>query len=181
MPAFAWVGAAAAALVASVLIMLHGGMIERPAKRPPLADEGGGSPSGAGIPTLGDDTDPFKRYPRPREQGGPAPTQTQTEQLYNDTWGDAGGDPAWSYTSAGDGSASVGDSGGSAPIPNTPGWFEGGYGESESTAGSYQPPPSGGQSSAPNTPSYFGAPSNAPAPAPVYAPSPGGSLFVKAM
>jgi hypothetical protein len=107
-PAFAWVGAAAAALVASVFIMLKGGMVERPAKRMPIADAGGGSPSGAGIPELGTDEDPFRRYPRPRENAGagPEPTQTETQMLSNgDGWApEPASEPAWSYASAGDGS-----------------------------------------------------------------------------
>jgi hypothetical protein len=164
-PAFAWVGAAAAALVASVFIMLKGGMVERPQRERAYGPMGaGGSPDGSGIPELGADDDPFKRF-LTRDRGGapegPAPTQTETQMLSNgDGWSSPDSEPAWSFASPGDG--------GRAPIPNTPEWFTGGYAEQYNTAGAYQPPPSGGLSSAPNTPSYFGAPSNAPSsPVPV--------------
>ncbi len=107
MPPFAWVGAAAAALVASVFIMLKGSMVERP-RRMPVAEAGPGSPSGYGIPELGtEEEDPFKRFPRPRESRGlgPAPTQTETGMLSNSGggWGSDDAEPAWSYESAGDG------------------------------------------------------------------------------
>ena len=171
MPAFAWVGAAAAALVASVLIMLKGGMVERPARRMPIADAGGGSPSGAGIPELGAEDDLFKRYPRPREAGGPEPTQTETRTLSNgDGWTSDGAEPAWSYTSPGDGST-VG------PITGTvypEGWWNP---ETTPTAPWSQP------GDAPTT-DYSPAtqqPQRAAEPAPVFAPSPGGSLIVKAI
>jgi hypothetical protein len=164
-PVFAWAGAGVAALVVSAFLMLKGGMVERPKHdRDGFGPMGtGGSPDGSGIPTLDDQEDPFKRFARDRSGAapGPDPTQSETQQLYNDTWGDGGGEPAVSYASAGDGS------GGRAPIPNTPEWFTGGYADQYNTAGTYQPPPSGGLSSAPNTPGYFGAPSNAPSSVPV--------------
>jgi hypothetical protein len=176
MAPLAWIGAAAAALVASVFIMLKGGMIERPPRATPNAEPSGGSPSGAGIPTLGDDTDPFKRYPRPRQVGGgPDPTQTETMQLSNDTWGDGGdSSPAVTYSSPGDGST-IGPTIG--PITGTEypaGWWNP---ETTPTAPWSQP------GDAPTT-DYSPAtqqPQRAAETAPVYAPSPGGSLIVKAM
>jgi hypothetical protein len=178
---FAAIGAGLAAIVATLAIMVKGNMIDRPAFAGGAGgpESQGGSASGVGaIGDDGDVLDPFKRYPRARQSSGdgPAPTQAETMQLQNDTWGDGGGDggPSMSFVSGGDGgvrfagdagdgggvrfAGDAGDGGGSAPIPNTPGWFTSGYAEQYNTAGAYQPPPSGGLSSAPNTPSYFGAP-----------------------
>jgi hypothetical protein len=112
-------GAAAAALVASVFIMLKGGMVERPQhERDGFGPIGaGGSPDGSGIPTLGDE-DPFRRYPRPREgaAAGPEPTQTETQMLSNgDGWSSPEWSPTVSYSSPGDGGNGQGYYTGVAP------------------------------------------------------------------
>jgi hypothetical protein len=100
---FVLVGAAAAALVTGVLIMMKGGIIEKRSQSGPGSM--GGSADGSGIPTLGDDQeDPFKTHAGARR--GPAPTQTETSELSSgpgDPWMSDGGDPSVTYQSPGDG------------------------------------------------------------------------------
>lgn len=105
---FAALGAGIAAVVAAAFIMLKGGMVEKPAfAGGGLGPESQGG-SAMGVGDIGDDgepLDPFKRFARARQAGGPAATQSETQQLYNDTWGDSGGDePSVSFGSEGDGS-----------------------------------------------------------------------------
>lgn len=103
---FAAIGAAAAAIVAALAIMVKGGMVERPAFAGGNAGPGGlgGSADGSGLSLDDTGEDPFKRYPRPRDaSAGPEPTQAETQQLSNDTWGSDGGGPAVTFESAGDG------------------------------------------------------------------------------
>jgi hypothetical protein len=113
---FAWIAAGVAALITAFAIMRTGGMIERPRREARIAPTGTGSPSGAGIPELGDDDDPFKIHPlRPREASyaGPDPLQTYTGELSNGGgWGSDTGEPAVSYESAGDGATTT-------PTPTT--------------------------------------------------------------
>lgn len=157
MPLFAWAGAAAAALVATALLMFKGGMVERRAA--PDATPSGGDASGQGIPGLGDDQeDPFKRYPRPRDAGaGPKPTQTDTVQLANDTWAPADSGTAVTYTSPGDNPA---------PAPYV---SPGGYGVHDPGA----PAPVGTGTHTPGTPAPAGAGTHTPgAPPPIYTPPP---------
>src|SRR6266545_1906722 len=59
MPPLAWAGAGLAAIVASIFIMLKGGMVERPAKRMPLAEPGGaGGSAGEGFGSAAGEEDP---------------------------------------------------------------------------------------------------------------------------
>lgn len=133
---FAIVGAAAAALVAGLVIMLKNGMVQHERKRSPV---GGGSPDGTGLSGGGEDGGVFAVRAERAAAGrgsddgeGPAATQAETQQLSNADFGSdsVGGfsEPSVSYSSAG-------DSGGYADS----------YAPVRSTAEVFAAAPSGGQ------------------------------------
>jgi hypothetical protein len=160
---FAALGAGIAAVVAAAFIMLKGGMVEKPAFAGGGLgpDSQGGSAMGVGdIGADGEPLDPFKRFPRARQAGGPEPTQAETQQLYNDTWGSDDGGTSVTYESAGDAAVSPGkvpydpstspDSGDKTPYSGTP----------------TGPQPEGGKT-----------PYVAPAPAPIVSTGGGGRVY----
>lgn len=104
---FIWVGAAGAALLTGIAIMLKGRIIDPQM----LRATGGGIADSRDVPgitgsgALGEEEDPFKRHLLDEGRAGaegPAPTQARTAQLSNGFFGASSAEPSVSYSSAGD-------------------------------------------------------------------------------